>query len=438
MIIKYNSKNSQSKKKILCWSDAVVVPTGFGVVSKHILQALYSTGKYEIDQLAINYLGTFYDKEKYPYQLVPASLARKEDPYGNQMLVNALGEKGYDYLFIINDTFVTSGIATHIQSLQRNLSAAGKKPFRIIYYFPIDCNLIPEWSGMVSLAERKVAYTKFGAERCTVAGMPPTDIIYHGADINIFKPINPLRRRELRKQRFGIDEDTYLFINVNRNSIRKNISQTILAFHEFNKIHPKSKLYIHACIRDGHAAGGIDVDLSVPCKELGFTLGKEILLPNNFNPSVGIPEQFLNELYNCADAFITTTCGEGFGITHVEAMAAGIPVIVPNNTSFPETVGENSERGYIYPCKEKRLIDSCGYRNVARTHDIVTSMLSCYSQRGSEEQAEKVRQAGQFTQTYSWKNIGNQWIALFDEVERTSFEELQEKELLDKKGIEVL
>ena len=96
----------KSKRNILCWSDSVLASTGFGVVSKNILDALYKTGLYEIDQLAINYFGDFYDKEQVPYCLVPAKLGNPNDPYGNQMLLQSLNKKDYDYLFIINDTFV--------------------------------------------------------------------------------------------------------------------------------------------------------------------------------------------------------------------------------------------------------------------------------------------------------------------------------------------
>jgi len=36
---------------------------------------------------------------------------------------------------------------------------------------------------------------------------------------------------------------------------------------------------------------------------------------------------------------VCSTGGEGFGLCPVESLACGVPVIVPNNTTAPETVG---------------------------------------------------------------------------------------------------
>ncbi len=49
---------------------------------------------------------------------------------------------------------------------------------------------------------------------------------------------------------------------------------------------------------------------------------------------VTIPE--LNELYNCCNVGLTTTSGEGFGLTPCEMALCNIPQIVPNYSSFIE------------------------------------------------------------------------------------------------------
>ena len=100
-----------NKIKVLCWSDCAFAPTGFGTVSKHVLSTLYNTGLFEIDHLAINYYGEFYDRKKYPYQIVPARLLNPSDPFGNQMLIRNLQKTDYDILWILNDTFVVNKIA---------------------------------------------------------------------------------------------------------------------------------------------------------------------------------------------------------------------------------------------------------------------------------------------------------------------------------------
>jgi glycosyltransferase involved in cell wall biosynthesis len=47
----------------------------------------------------------------------------------------------------------------------------------------------------------------------------------------------------------------------------------------------------------------------------------------------------LVQIYNAADALLSPSLSEGFGITILEAMACGTPVITSNVTSLPEVVG---------------------------------------------------------------------------------------------------
>jgi glycosyltransferase involved in cell wall biosynthesis len=45
-------------------------------------------------------------------------------------------------------------------------------------------------------------------------------------------------------------------------------------------------------------------------------------------------------LYQAADVYVTPSIYEGFGLTALEAMACGTPVIAANRTSLPEVVGD--------------------------------------------------------------------------------------------------
>lgn len=405
----------QPKKKLLVWADSPLAATGFSTATRYILDALYKTGRYEIDILAINHPPSFSDSKQYPYQMISARLGNPSDPFGNQMLANAVRQKDYDIIFINNDTFVTHQAAGYLHKIQKMKEQQGRKVFSIVYYYPVDCRFIPAVGGMVQLADRAVAYAHFGAEE-TKKYLPnkPDTVIYYGTDTEAFRPVTRSEKKQIRSQYLKINNDeTFLLINVNRNTIRKDLARTILAFAEFRKQVPNSVLYLHARIEDGGAAGGIQLDLRVPVEHLGLQIGKDVIFPNNYSSGHGFPIEVLRNLYCASDAYITTTLGEGWGICPVDAMACGIPVIAPNNTTSPEIFGINEERGYLIPCKEKIYIDQSGYRDWCRMEDIQEQLIKCYKERGTTIQKEKIRQARLFTEKHSWENVGQQWVKLF-------------------------
>jgi glycosyltransferase involved in cell wall biosynthesis len=61
--------------------------------------------------------------------------------------------------------------------------------------------------------------------------------------------------------------------------------------------------------------------------------------PGSFDTKSGWHEADLIALYNAADIFVSTTMGEGFGLTIAEALACGVPVVAQNVSAIPEVVG---------------------------------------------------------------------------------------------------
>jgi glycosyltransferase involved in cell wall biosynthesis len=53
-----------------------------------------------------------------------------------------------------------------------------------------------------------------------------------------------------------------------------------------------------------------------------------------------VPDEDLPALYNCADVLAFPSRYEGFGLTVLEAMACGTPVICSNSSSLPEVAGD--------------------------------------------------------------------------------------------------
>jgi glycosyltransferase involved in cell wall biosynthesis len=401
----------QNKPKLLIWSDFFLAGTGFGTVSKYVINSLKN--HFDIDQLAINYNGEFFDTKSWPIQVSAAKLLNPQDPYGNQMFVNAIQSGKYDYVWIMNDTFVVEKVAQELPKLFDLMKSHKQKIPVIVYYYPVDCQIISGATSMLEVADHVVAYCDFGKQE-TLSKLPHLEsrlsVITHGVDTSSFKKIDPIERKLLRSKMLKVDDDeTFLWINVNRNSARKDIAKSILAFSEFKKQVPNSKLYLHTAIKD------TNIDLNVAVQHLGLSIKTDVIFPANYSPAKPYPVEILNGLYNCADAFITTTYGEGWGLTHLDAACVGIPIVAPQNTCFPEQLG-NGTRGFMYPCKEKTWVDNSGYRPTGQLEDIVQTMNSCYQSVKTGQAQEVTSLAKKYVDTITWDKIGQQWINLFRRV----------------------
>ena len=428
----------QQKRRVLCWADFSLSSTGFGKVAKHILDSIHNTGLYEIDHLAINFYGEFYSKEEVPYTVIPSRLDNPQDPYGSQMFINALQKKDYDLVFICNDTFVVEEVAKHINEIKDVKKQKKQTVFKLVYYYPVDCRLLPEASTMVKVADRSVAYTNFAKQSSLDIGVQCTDVIYHGADVKNFFPISKEERKACRKQYLGIDsDDIFVWVTGNRNNPRKDIAKTLMAFVEFkNKICSNSKLYAHTKIVDNFGNGN-GSDLRPLINELKIDITKDIIFPNKYSAAKGFPVNVLNQLINCGDAFITNNLGEGYGLFLVDSMSAGVPVVSPNHTSAPEILGfnglEEEVRGYPIDCKERCYIDLSGSRPLSRMEDILSVMEIVYKDwlaskdQGDPEYIKErknyrkgiINRGIAWTKQYSWDNICKDWIKLFDETYHT-------------------
>lgn len=397
-----------SKKKVLCWSDAPNAGTGYGTVSRHIIGALHNTGRYRINQIAINSVPEFSDD--IPWQTIPANMLDPSDTFGIKAFYRALSKTDYDIVWILNDLFIAHQAHEAVVKAKKQAQMNGKKPPIFIYYYPVDCKVHKDDCGMLNAADIIVCYTHHGKAE-TLKANPNFEEklveIPHGVDTNVFRPYKMEAVNTWKQELFGVSPETTVVLNVNRNVSRKQIPYSILAFKEFKKTIPDSMMYVHARYNDN---GG---NLLEVMNSLDLTPNEDIVFPN---PSLlPTPNTTLSQLYNASDVFLTTHLGEGWGLTITEAMASGVPVVAPNNTCMPQQLGENSERGYMYECRDWSWIDNIGFRPKGFIPDIVNQMIAaCIKPKYNNP---KVAAAREWTQAHDWHNITNQWVELFDAAE---------------------
>lgn len=420
-----------SKKKILVYADSPTVKTGFGTVSRNILEILYKTGEYDIDIFGINYHGT---PHQFPYNIWPAMDHQAGDPYGKKKFCQFAIKHDFDILWVLQDTFIVDFLPEIIEHLRINK----KKPFKVVMYYPTDSIIKPYWYRNMDRVDKLVSYTEFGKEATLKAinvynlmsadelkrwgiKSPPErnnvddiDIIYHGINIENFHPLTEKDVKQFRKNYFNVHSDKFIFMNVNRNQQRKDIPRTIQAFKKLRETHPDTLLYLHMA--------SVDQGWSIPelCVQFGLSLKKDVILPQNFEPNQCYPVEVLNLLYNSVDAVVSTTLGEGFGLGWVESMACGTPTIMPRNTAMEEIITQDI--GYLVNSGSNDSLWTCvpNDNNIMRplvdVDDLVKTMA--YVVDNYDEAKDKAKKAYKWvTTTLDWKgDIAKQWTKIFKDL----------------------
>lgn len=449
-IIIGEQKPAEPEKKIeVLWlSDTPACATGFGQVARNLLTALQATGKYNFTIIGINQ-SDWYDRDEYPWKILEASPMMSANPlyrdvFGRQRLLDFLSSGKFDLVFTLQDTFIIEPISAKIHQAHEEMRQAnlkeGKeifKPFRWIYYFPIDATPKSNWVlKSALLADYPVCYTNWGKKECLDAirdDVPEKNrslemaqhdakmrVIYHGSNIKEFFYVEDRKAVDEFRKAFwtGKADGKFLVVNINRNQPRKDLAKTLAAWDKFLEHHPNSYLYMHCKRQD---VGGDLVEYARNFKRL--RLGENWTMPVNFNESAGIPVSTLNMIYNAADLVVSTTKGEGWGLSYTEAMATKTPLLVPNNTSAPEIVGANQERGLLINCGnhpaawEAMREDNERLRPLVDIDHMVQQMTWVFDNLQSDELKAKVDAAYEWVQTMQWSgpNIGEKWVAIFQE-----------------------
>lgn len=158
-----------------------------------------------------------------------------------------------------------------------------------------------------------------------VLKIEPTQItVIPNAVESIFQPLPKSKIAAFRQQQ-GIPPETICLLNVGANHPRKNIGTILKAI---------------AILKDK----GLPIQFYKAGAD--FTAEqKQFIQAHKLESStvryVGKPDKStLVQFYNAADLLVAPSLHEGFGITLLEAMACGTPVVTSHTSAMPEVVGD--------------------------------------------------------------------------------------------------
>lgn len=414
IIVEKNQDGSQPKRKVLVLADYACA-TGFANVAGNVMQQINSTGLYDITVIGINYdPGQDYDADFFPGKIYPAITVadmNQADVYGRQRFLNELGKGIYDLVYIIQDTFI---VQTFIDKVIETRDAMDKK-FSIIFYYPFDAAPKAEWvEECVAKVDFPVPYTNY-ADKLTkdIAPDLKTEVIYHGTNLKDFFYIeNREEVANFRKKYFNeAADDCFLITNINRNQPRKDVFRSFMILNELRKRGRKNtKLYLHMAHND---SGG---NILVMADYFGFKIVEDYILPSPkiFQVNKGLPFEVVNYIYNASDAVLSTTLGEGWGLSLTEAMTTRVPVVAPNNTSVQEILADG--RGSLVPSgNTPSMWFNLGGMDNERMRPIMDVEKAADAlEEIMDGKLPDIDAAEKWAKKYNWDNIGKQWIDVFE------------------------
>jgi len=389
--------------KVLFYGESPSIATGLSQLARRHIEVFRSFG-WEIETCCINhYAGGSYPSE--PYKTNPT----QGDGMNRENMSNLIRKGDYDILFFSCD-------CCNIQHFFNDILYA-KCHFpgiKIISYTPMDCDEIQyDVFAFFPFCDAICTYSnhsKKAIER-TVPGYKVC-VIYLGCDPDFFHPVGTDKKKELKQKYFKTDK--YVVINCNRNQWRKDIVRSMYAFHLFHEKYQNTMLYLHMKKKD---VGG---DIMYIAEGLGMKHGTEVMYTgDDFDESQGSCRETLREIYQASDLFLSTSTGEGWGLTVTDAMSSGLPVLVPSNTAFLDLVGVDAERGTYIDCGGvDNWVVPYGYglnrRDICSTKSAVEQLTYCHNHQ--HEIMQKAQVARSWAEFHTWERHKELWATLLREM----------------------
>jgi glycosyltransferase involved in cell wall biosynthesis len=203
-----------------------------------------------------------------------------------------------------------------------------------------------------------------------------SEVVYHGIDVDKFERENKTRN----KSKLGYKETDFITFFVGKLHPCKDPLTLIRSISKAVEKNPNLFLII---VGDGELYEEVETEV----------------IKLNLLRYVKILRQVTNKkvktLYNVADVFVLSSVGEAFGMTLLEAMASGVPVIASNSGACPEVIGNAGilfDRGNYTELAEKIL--SLSY---------------------NKELSRKLSEAGlkRVKETFSWEDKIKQYLKLY-------------------------
>jgi len=404
------------KKKILVLSDHPLSPSGVGTQTKYFIEALLKTGRYTFICLGGAIKHNDYTPQKVEpwgddFRIFPI------DGYGNHEIIRSIMQKEKpDVLWFMTDPRFYGWLWEIENEVRTNIP--------MVYYHVWDNFPSPVYNGVYYRSTDEVVCISKVTHEILKDVSPDVSSRYlpHAVDpqfFHKFKSDEELALIQQIKENITINssmhsknKDKKIFFWNSRNARRKQSGTMVWWFNEFiNEIgKDQACLIMHTDPRDPHGT-----DLPHIIEHLGADDGQILLSTDKIDPFN------LASFYNAADYTISISDAEGFGLSMLESLSCGTPIIATMTGGMQKQVTDTKNRvGVGIEPASKSVIGSLQVPYIYEdriSQEGLNDALRKAMNRSPKAYDKMCRQGmNHVKKNYSFDNYQKKWVEIMDEI----------------------
>ena len=399
---------ANGKKKILVLSDHALSTSGVGTQSRFLINGLVDTGKYTIRQF-----GAAMKHENYNVVKVNDDfIIKPTDGFGTpEMIRLALATEKPDMILLFTDPRFFHWLFKMEDEIHQVCPIA--------YWHVWDNKPYPEFNDMYYEGTDLIAcHSHHTYEQISPKYPNKTHFVPHTLPKDVYFQMSAEKIQDCREKWLPNKKDWFVGFWSNRNARRKRPNDLLWAWSIFlNKLereegHRKATLLMHTDPFDTEGPNLLALRDHLNIREnVVFSTER-----------VGFDQ--LNEYYNTADFTINISHSEGFGLSTLESMMTGTPIIAPMTGGQTRQVVDyrkNTHNGIALPIEFQTMVGNQQIPYILEDYTSVETiseaMLEMYQIKklpnGYSELCNKVKEYADYE--FNYENRIQQWDNLIED-----------------------